>query len=50
MASVREAVENLLLVLEAGDDSQRLAAWTAEKERMVVAYAGGAVAIAGYVK
>ena len=45
MASVREAVEKVLLVLKAGEDYQRLAAWTAEKARMEAAYTGG-VAIA----
>jgi len=34
MASVREAVEKVLLVLKAGEDYQRLAAWTTEKARM----------------
>ena len=47
MANVRKAVEKVLLVLEAGDDNQRHAAWTAEKARMEAAYAGGAAAIAG---
>ena len=46
MASVREAVEKVLLVLKAGEDYQRLAAWTAEKARMEAAYTGGVAAIA----
>jgi len=47
MASVREAVEKVLLVLEAGDDSQRHAALTVEKARMEDAFAAAASAIAG---
>ncbi len=47
MASVRKAVEKVLLVFEAGGNDQRYAAWMAEKERMEAAYAGGAAAIAG---
>jgi len=47
MASVREAVEKVLLDLEVGDDSQRHAAWTVGKARMEDAFAAGASAIAG---
>jgi len=46
MASVREAVEKVLLAFKAGKDYQRLAAWTAEKARMEAAYTGGVAAIA----
>ena len=46
MASVREAVEKVLLVFKAGEDYQRFAAWTAEKARMEAAYTGGVAAIA----
>ena len=47
MASVREAVEKVLLDLEVGDDSQRHAAWTVGKARMEDAFAAGASVIAG---